>query len=184
MSNGVGRGHPPVATRFKKGQSGNPGGRPKLPRAGVASAFDIIDRSLTVQFNGAKRELTVDEALEQKTYQLALKGDRKAQREVLKMVVAHERAKSKLTGGTPPVEVRFEGPDAENAFQAMRVLDIAHFPDRRLPSLHGPLLEPWAAQAALNRRGLGAMTKDDVMLIEQWTRAADTLRWPKRIRRE
>jgi Family of unknown function (DUF5681) len=186
MSNSVGRGHPPVETRFKKGQSGNPGGRPKLSRAAAPSAFDIIDRTLTVQLNGAARELTVDEALEQKTYQLAIAGDRRAQREVLKMIVAHEHAKSNSTGGTPRVEVRDEGWDPENTFEAMRLLDIAHFPERRPPSLQSdaPLLEPWAVQAALDRRGLGALTEDDVSLIEKWTRGAETLRWPKRSRHD
>lgn len=185
MSRGAGRGHPPVETRFKKGQSGNPGGRPKLSRASAPSAFDIIDRTLTVQLNGASRELTVVEALEQKTYQLALKGSRKAQREVLKMIIAHEHAKSDLTGRPTP-QILWEDSDPENAFEAMRLLDIARLPDRRPPSFQNdaPLLEPWAVQAALNRRGLGPLTKDEIALIEEWTRAAKTLRWPKRFQHE
>ena len=79
-------------TRFVKGQSGNPGGRPKVRRPHV-SAFDIIfDKTLTVTLGGAERELSVDEALQLQTYQAALKGSRMAIRKVLKMIHKRELA--------------------------------------------------------------------------------------------
>ena len=63
-------------TRFVKGQSGNPAGRPKTRRPNV-SAFDIIfDKVLTVNQGGNERELTVDEALQLQTYQTALGGSK------------------------------------------------------------------------------------------------------------
>jgi len=78
--------------RFVKGQSGNPAGRPKKRRPHV-SAFDIIfDKTLTVSQNGIERELTVDEALQLKTYQAALKGSKMAVRAVLKMIEKRESA--------------------------------------------------------------------------------------------
>ena len=67
--------------RFAKGASGNPKGRPRKVTPVAASAFDIIiDRTLMVVQNGRARELTVDEALQQKTYQDAIAGSRMAQR--------------------------------------------------------------------------------------------------------
>jgi len=55
----VGPGHPPVDTRFRKGQSGNPKGRPKGRRKaapeGTVSAFDlVIDKTLTVEQGGVR----------------------------------------------------------------------------------------------------------------------------------
>lgn len=49
------------STRFRKGQSGNPKGRPRKvrPEQASASAFDIVlDKTLTVMQNGVERELT------------------------------------------------------------------------------------------------------------------------------
>ncbi len=62
--------------KFVKGQSGNPHGRPRKRRPNV-SAFDILfDKRLTVTENGIERELTVDEALQLKSYEAALKAAR------------------------------------------------------------------------------------------------------------
>jgi hypothetical protein len=83
---------PPAASRFRKGQSGNPKGRPKAEPRPSPSAFDIVtDRRLTVTQNGRQRELTVEEALQYRTYQDAVAGSRLAQRQVLKMIAKREQ---------------------------------------------------------------------------------------------
>jgi len=114
-----------VATRFVKGQSGNPNGRPKALRPNV-SAFDIVfDKTLTVTQNGVARELTVDEALQLQTYQAALKGSRMAIRQVLKMIEKRERALAKRNPAPPtPIPMQIEY-DADNADEAMCILGIA-----------------------------------------------------------
>ena len=82
----------PNAGQFPKGRSGNPSGRPKTTRAPQTSTFDIVlERTLMVPLpSGGTREITSEEALQQQTFQKALKGDRKAQREVLKWVRKRE----------------------------------------------------------------------------------------------
>jgi len=74
----------PNVGQFPKGRSGNPSGRPKTTRARQASTFDIVvEKTLAVSLpSGGTREITLEEALQQQTFQKALKGDRKAQREV------------------------------------------------------------------------------------------------------
>ena len=93
MSKKVGPKSPPISSRFQKGQSGNPKGRPrkaKLEKTG--SAFDlVIDKTLTVTQGGVPREVTVDEALQHRTYQDAIAGNRSARREVLKMIAKREK---------------------------------------------------------------------------------------------
>ncbi|MBX7500437.1 hypothetical protein K3181_03120 [Qipengyuania sp. YG27] len=164
--------------RFKKGQSGNPKGRPKARRPHV-SAFDIIfDKSLSVTQNGVERELTVDEALEWQTYQAALGGSRMAIRKVLKMIEGREAA---LARKAPQVlhKIRTEAHHtSDNANEALRILNIAR-PD---PGMEGKrwFLEAWATQAALSRPGRRKFEKKEIEGTKFFTADSDTLRWPKR----
>lgn len=118
-------------TRFRKGQSGNPKGRPRQRRPHV-SAFDIVfDKVLTVTQGGRTRDLSVDEALQLQTYQAALQGSRMAVRKVLKMIEKREAALAKRqTGprGAVTLEHRY---DSDNANEALRILGIIERdPDR------------------------------------------------------
>ena len=99
MTGKTGRGHPPASTRFRKGQSGNPKGRPRAGKAKTSSAFDIvIDRTLTVTRGGVPREVTVEEALQHQTYRDAIAGNRPARREILKMIAKREQALAARVG--------------------------------------------------------------------------------------
>src|SRR6476660_1364413 len=91
----------PNRGRFRKGQSGNPGGRPRRVRSTSNSAFDvIIDRKLKASRGGVLHEVTVEEALQQRTYQEALAGKRLAIREVLRWILKREQwiAKNESSG--------------------------------------------------------------------------------------
>jgi hypothetical protein len=151
MSRPTGPGNPPVASRFPKGRSGNPKGRPKAEKASTASAFDIvIDRTLTVTQGGTPRELTVDEALQHRTYQDAVAGKSLAIREILKMIAKREKYFAAQQSRRPPrIERRIEPHDPENAEAAMLILGIAdHDPAGRASADVGVplLLEPWAVR--------------------------------------
>lgn len=170
-------------TRFEKGRSGNPAGRPKKRRPHV-SAFDIIfDKTLTVTQGGVERELTVDEALQLQTYQAALKGSRMAIRTVLKMIEKREVAMARLNP-QPAHKVRFEHEfDASNADEAMRVLGIADYGEA--PHGGGPATRPfrlqtWAAQAAISRPGRRRFTDKEVEEIKRVTLHPARLKWPRR----
>ena len=55
----IGYGKPPEDTRFKKGQSGNPRGRPKKqPKDVAAHMTDLLDEKRTVQMNGKAVTMT------------------------------------------------------------------------------------------------------------------------------
>ena len=177
---------PPISGRFRKGRSGNPKGRPKKEKPQRVSAFDIlIDKTLTVTHNGVPREMTVEEALLHRTYQDAISGKRSAQRAVLKMIAQREKAfATKAAKNTSqPAPMRIE-PDPDNADLALRILGIAapdagkdDWPSKGRAYL---LLEPWAVQAALDRRRGGArLTAKDVADIKRCTRDAENLRWPR-----
>src|SRR5258705_11140555 len=73
---------------FAKGQSGNLRGRPRRSSRGAAtSAFEILlDKTLTVTRGDKTCEISMEEALQQRTLQDALAGKRMAMREVLKWI--------------------------------------------------------------------------------------------------
>ena len=124
----VGPGHPPKSTRFPKGVSGNPAGRPRKERpADSTSAFDVVvDKKLTINQNGKSREVTIEEALWHKTYQNAIAGNRSAQREVLKMIKKRDAhlVGRKAKKPAPRNDVKFVYPPAD-ADEALLVLGIA-----------------------------------------------------------
>ena len=140
-------------TRFPKGQSGNPKGRPRKMPANT-SAFDIvIDRTLSVTQSGKTKELSVDEALQQKTFNDAMNGSRLAQRAVLKMIEKREAWFEKRQPRNPVVTRRLEYPDSDNATGALLLLGIARNTNDDNPNrIDRILLEAWAVRAALDRR--------------------------------
>ena len=55
----VGPGRPPLHTRFKKGQSGNPGGR--STKSLLASLADALDETVVVTVDGQCRRITTQD---------------------------------------------------------------------------------------------------------------------------
>ena len=178
----------PGSSRFRKGESGNRKGRPRA-RFSVPSAFDIVmDRTLTVMQNGKPRKVTVEEALQHRTYQNAIAGNRAAQREVLKMIAKREKwLATKKPKQHQDLEWLIELTDPRNADGALLLLGIAE-PDTRWNDPHDRyehlLLRPWAVQAALSRPGRRRLSAQDISEIKRCTREPDTLRWPERTQNE
>src|SRR6266566_3065012 len=54
----VGYGKPPLHTRFKKGQSGNPRGRPRGAKNFTSLVSDALDQRVVVTENGKRREIS------------------------------------------------------------------------------------------------------------------------------
>jgi hypothetical protein len=101
----VGRGSPPVETRFKPGQSGNPKGRPRKERA--AGKLDPLlqkfrdalieegDRPITINEGGEQRTIPASQAVVRATFISAVKGNSQAQRTILQMTLEIERRNQK-----------------------------------------------------------------------------------------
>ncbi len=171
--------------QFAKGQSGNPKGRPARSAAPAASPFDVIvEKTLTVTRNGVEREITMEEALQHRTYQDALAGKRMARREVLKWIERREAWRAKQRPAAIPA-IRWLEPeqDPANADEAMLILDIAsHNParaglDRERAQL---LLEPWAVELALRRRRTAnPLRSRQLDEIRRCTKDIERVRLPK-----
>lgn len=153
---GQGSGSRAANGRFRKGQSGNPKGRPRREegRAERPSAYDVVvDKTLNILKDGVAREVTVEEALQHKTYQQALEGDRAAQREVLRMIQKREEALARRRQKSAFKVETGAAYNPENANDAVMLLGIGrrynYGPDDKYDRWK---LEPWAVRAALRRR--------------------------------
>jgi Family of unknown function (DUF5681) len=170
---------------FRKGRSGNPGGRPSASRPSQASAFDVVvAKTLIVTHHGGTREITMEEALQQRTYRDAVAGKRMAQREVLKWITKREAWLAKHAPKASPRPItRHISPDPDNADDALLLLRIAALNPARADigaDRAQLLLEPWAVEAALRRRrGGDRLTDSERDAIRRCTREPDSPRWPR-----
>lgn len=81
----VGYGKPPKHTRFRKGQSGNPRGRPKGARGLTASLRRELETKIPIREGGREMRLTKAEAMAKRLTNDALTGDMKALLALLKL---------------------------------------------------------------------------------------------------
>ena len=107
----VGYGKPPKAGQFRKGQSGNPRGRPKGAR-GVKTLLDeALSKEITVSEGGQTSRVSKREALILSLITKALKGDIRAAGQVLKLIEQYDEAPLPKEGGlTVHVIDQFDDP--------------------------------------------------------------------------
>ncbi len=74
----VGKGRPPLSTRWKPGQSGNPKGRPKGAKNMATLFHEALSKKIEITENGKLRKVPVREAIVLRITSQALKGDPKA----------------------------------------------------------------------------------------------------------
>jgi hypothetical protein len=88
----VGYRKPPVATRFKKGQSGNPGGKPKkiAPVLNPGKILQSIDNEeIIVKIEGKGKRMLKAEIHFQQLFNKAIKGNLTDARTIAKMAVKY-----------------------------------------------------------------------------------------------
>ena len=74
----VGYKRPPVENRFRKGQSGNPKGRPKGARGFATELQQELDEIVSVREGGHERRLSKRRVIIKRMVEAALKGEPKA----------------------------------------------------------------------------------------------------------
>jgi Family of unknown function (DUF5681) len=171
-----------ASTRFKRGQSGNPKGRPRKLKPPAPSPFAILDELLMVHEPNSVSELPLEDAMLIKTYQRAITGGLRAGKKIVKMIL--EREKLRFKSRVPRsrrITRQIEG-DPENALGALEILGIASreadasVGDSRSGYLR---LERWAVEAALRRRNFDELSSSDKQSIRGWTHDGDAVKWPR-----
>jgi hypothetical protein len=170
-----------TATRFKRGQSGNPKGRPRKPKPPVSSPFAILDELLTVHEPGsvpAARGRHADQELSARDHWQPSPLGRKSSRCDPR---ARKAPPQRRAPRSPRITSQIEE-DPENALEALEILGIA---SRRAntnagDSRDGRLrLERWAAEAALRRGNFDDLSSSDIQSIRGWTHDGDAVKWPR-----
>jgi hypothetical protein len=74
----IGYGKPPKKHQFRRGQSGNPRGRPKGAKNTATLLREILDRKIEVRSGSHSRKITIREVILTRFAESSLKGDVKA----------------------------------------------------------------------------------------------------------
>jgi hypothetical protein len=163
-----------MTRRFKKGQSGNPAGRPR-GRHREAPYEAVLGQPATIREDGTARQVTAAEAFLLQLTKRGLEGDDAASRASLVML---EEARKYHSAGRPPpiviVRVIFDPGSVTSALEPLRMARKFD-PYRETARM---ALEPWLVEAALARldRKLSSVEQHIIMKA---TRTPHKVRWPE-----
>ena len=103
-------GDPPRDTRYRKGQSGNPAGRPKGSKNYTTLARRMLNKIVSGNVGGKAKKMTLLEATLLKVGQGALTGEKQALATVLKMAAELDKALAEANVSSGQ-SAEFEVPD-------------------------------------------------------------------------
>lgn len=171
----VGYGKPPASTRFKKGQSGNPKGRPPGRRRAIP--YDhLLGQIVVVRENGRERRVTAAEAFLLHLTKRGMEGDSTSARATL---AAIEQARARRHATDVPgftIVWRLVSPGSVGC--ALEALGMAHKVNRYSEQARY-LLNPWIVQAALARLGDRRLSRDQQRAVVRSTRTPQKVQWPE-----
>jgi hypothetical protein len=107
----VGPGRPPLHTRFKKGQSGNPGGGRRSAESLPALLADALNETVYVTINGRRRRITKREAILAQMVDKSASADLRATKMLIDMMKEVEHKAG--VAAPPPEPRRFTEADEE-----------------------------------------------------------------------
>lgn len=167
--------HPPAASRFRKGQSGNPRGRPRGRHRDIPY-HAVLGQMVTIREDGRERRVTAAEAFLLHLTRKGLAGDGAAARASLAAIETARANRPDLAGPVAIKRIVLMTFGIGTALQELG-LGIKRFPlDQE--KVHW-LLQPWIVEAALARMGKKQLTCDEQREVWNATRNPDTVRWPE-----
>ncbi|KPF61833.1 DUF5681 domain-containing protein [Porphyrobacter sp. AAP60] len=170
----VGYGKPPRATRFTKGRSGNPKGRPRNRHRAIPHDA-VLGQMVTVRENGKEWRVTAAEAFLLQLTQKGLAGDNAAARASLEAI---ERARASRPDNTQRITT-IVLTAIENGTDA--ILEPLGLAIKKYPTDESRVrweINPWIVQAALERLGDRQLTQDEQREVWEATRTPHKVDWP------
>jgi len=174
-SEAVGRGKPPRATRFRKGQSGNPRGRPRNRRREIPYDY-LLGQMVTIREDGRERRITAAEAFLLQLTKKGLEGCSASARSSLQ-VIENARATRSDLNGTGGLALRF----VIRAFGLCSMFDnlgmgvVINAASKENARMK---LKPWIVEAALARIAPKTFTVDEQRIVLKATHTPAKVHWP------
>ena len=169
----VGYRNPPLASRFRKGQSGNPKGRPRGRRRELPYEA-VLGQEVTIRENGRERRVTADEAFLLQLIKRGLDGDSAAARAAI-AAIGDIRGSDVSVPRSVTTVIHFVSPGCVNT--AVECLRIGTKLDRYRETAR-MVLEPWIVEAALARFAEKRLTPEQQEIVLKATRTPAKVRWP------
>lgn len=169
----IGYKRPPQATRFAKGRSGNPKGRPRARHRQIP--YDsVLGQMVTVREDGRERRITAAEAFILQLTQKGLAGDSAAARASLNAI---EQARAKRSPADHHEGIRIVI-TIYGLGSVLGDLGIAIKRNRLNKEKVRWELMPWIVEAALERLGSNQLTAEEQREVWANTRTPEKVRWP------
>jgi hypothetical protein len=104
LTNKVGYAKPPKHTRFTKGRSGNPKGRPTGPKNLATMMIEELTQTVAIVENGKRTKIPKIRAAVRQALNRAMAGDFKALQQIVIMLRSHDALKRVVT--TKPITIQ------------------------------------------------------------------------------